>query len=104
MYTKLITPNYEQRGWRRKLTGYLGELRDGETLIHSKEYSTYSQAETALDALAFELLTDNPQATAEPATACCFCHKPHSPQACPEMRGRLFAPIDLDFVTVGWEV
>jgi len=29
----------------------LGELFDGEVLIHDKEYSTYTQAERALDAL-----------------------------------------------------
>ncbi len=126
MYTKSITPAFEVKGKRRKLTGYLGELRDGETLIHSMEYSTNSQAEQALDTLVFDLLSDNPQATAEPASTCGACGKPHSPQSCPEMRAMLFAPdkpicatcgdegdcpdcdnifapIDVDFVSVGWE-
>ena len=98
MYTKSITPAFEQVGKRKELTGYLGELHDGETLLHSMEYSTNSQAEAALDALAFELLTDNPQATAEPASTCVFCSKPHNPQSCPEMRAMLFAP-DADRTT-----
>ena len=96
--TKTITPAFEIKGKRKKLTGFIGELRDGKTLIHSQEYSTNSQAEQALDALAFELLTDLAEQglidelpTFEPST-CVYYHKPHHPQSCPEMRGRLFAP------------
>ena len=69
---------------------------------------------------------------AEPASTCCFCHNPHAAQTCPDMRAMLFAPdapaptrcatcggegdcpdcgtifvsnspLDVDFVTVGWE-
>ncbi len=101
MYTKSITPAFEQVGKRKKLTGYLGELHDGETLIHSMEYSTNSQAEVALDKLVFDLLTDNPQATANPATTCVYCHKPHHPQDCQEMRAMLFAPISTHFCACG---
>ena len=94
MYTKTITPAFETKknGVSKKLTGYLGELRDGETLIHSMEYGTYHDAEVALDALAFDLMSRTPQAEAEPASTCCFCHKPNSPQSCSEMRALLFAP------------
>ena len=91
MYTKKIIPAYEQRGKRQRLTGFIGELYDGETMIHAQEYSTNAQAEQALDALAFELLRGAPQAEAEPASTCCFCSKPHAAQACPEMRAMLFA-------------
>ena len=52
-YTKSITPIC-QAGQ----TGYVGELHAGDQLIHSMEYSTYSQAEQALDALAFDIMTD----------------------------------------------
>ena len=58
MYHKNITPAFETIGKRRKLTGYLAELYDGQMLIHSQEYSTAGQAEQALDALVYELLTD----------------------------------------------
>ena len=99
-YTKTITPAFETKknGKRGKLTGYIGELRDGEMLVHSMEYSTNSQAEAALDALAFELLTDLAEQglvdelPAFEPTTCVYCHKPHHPQACPEMRALLFAP------------
>ncbi len=115
--TKTITPAFEQVGKRKKLTGFIGELHDGETLIHSQQYEYYGQAETALDALAFELLTDLAEQglidelPAFDPTTCVFCHKPHHPADCPDMRAALFAPdtaliyppLDLDFVTVGWE-
>ncbi len=139
-YTKTITPAFEVKGKRKKLTGYIGELRDGEQLIYSQEYSSNHDAEVALDALAFELLTDLAEQglidelpSFEPTT-CVFCHKPHNPQSCPDKRARLFAPdskvahpldfdetaldayytkrdqisamvnapLDVDFVSVGW--
>ena len=97
-YTKTITPAYHVIGRRKKLTGYIGQLHNGETVIHSKEYSTYHEAEVALDALVFELL----HALAEQGlvdelpsfepTTCVFCHKPHHPQHCSEKNARLFAP------------
>ncbi len=97
-YTKNIEMQFEKVGKRTKLVGYIGELRDGETLIHSAVYSTYSEAEIALDALAYELLTDLAEQGLiddlppfDPST-CCFCHKPHASQSCPEMRALLFAP------------
>ena len=59
MYNRTITPHYEISGRRKHLTGFIAELRDeGGMLIHSQEYSTYSQADRALDALVYELLTD----------------------------------------------
>lgn len=58
MYDKTITPAYEIVGKRKRLTGFIGELRDGDTLIHSQEYSTNSQAEHALNALTHDLLSD----------------------------------------------
>ncbi len=108
-YTKTITPQYVRRpvgkhGTRSKLTGYLGELHDGEMLLHSMEYGTYHEAEVILDQLMFELMssyapyhgpdprTEAPAPVVEPASTCCFCHKPHSPQSCDEMRALLFAP------------
>lgn len=57
-YTKDITPSYETIGKRRRLTGYIGEIRDGAIVLHSQEYSTYHQAEVALDAIVYDLLTD----------------------------------------------
>ena len=95
MYTKTITPAFEMKanGKRGKLTGYIGELCDETTCVHFKEYSTYHAAEVALDALAFDLMSRNPQAEAEPASTCCFCQKPHHPQDFPEMRALLFAPL-----------
>lgn len=57
-YRKAIHPHYEQCGRHKKLTGYDGLLFDGDILIHDKEYSTYSQAETALNALVYDLLMD----------------------------------------------
>ncbi len=98
MYTKTITPAYQMSGKRKKLVGYIGELRDGEMLVHSMEYSTYSQAEAALDALAFELLSDLAEQglvddlPAFEPTTCVYCHKPHNSSDCPEVRVRLFAP------------
>lgn len=98
---KTITPAYETKknGKRGKLTGYIGELRDGETVIHSMEYSTHHDAEVALDALAFDILTDQAEQglidelpAFDPST-CCFCHKPHSPQDCAEMRALLFSAV-----------
>lgn len=48
-YCKTITP----------IDGnFLGELFDGPMLIHDKEYSSYSVAEQAMDALIVELLLD----------------------------------------------
>lgn len=110
---KIITPTFEikKNGKRGKLTGYIGELRDGETIISSKEYDTYHAAEVALDALAFDILSD--LATEVPAdalptfapTTCVYCHKPHHPADCPEMRALLFsAPLDVDFAPQAWEV
>ena len=92
MYTKTITPAFQMKGRHKRLVGYTGELHDGETVIHSKEYGTYHAAEVALDALAFDLMSRNPQADAETASTCCFCQKPHHPQDCPDMRALLFAP------------
>lgn len=98
-YRKEIIPAYEQRGKRQRLTGFIGELYDGELLIHAQEYSTNSQAEVALDALAFELLTDLAERglidelPAFDPTTCVYCHKPHNPQSCPEKNALLFAPV-----------
>lgn len=110
MYRKEIIPAYAQIGKRQKLTGYIGELYDGDTMIHAQEYSTHSQAESALDALAFDILSDmaDQGLTDElpefnPST-CVYCHKPHSPQSCPEKRALLFAPLDVDFTPCGPEV
>ena len=96
---KIITPAYQISGKRKKLGGYVGELRDGETIISSLEYSTYSQAEAALDALAFDILSDQFQHCLidvpppfDPST-CVYCHKPHNASDCPDMRAMLFAPI-----------
>jgi hypothetical protein len=96
---KTITPNYILRptrsGVRQKLTGYIGQITDGDTVIHAMEYSTHSEAETALDRLMFDLLSAAPAAAAapaEPATTCVFCSKPHHPQHCPEKNALLFAP------------
>lgn len=58
MYVKTITPAFEQIGKRKRLSGYLAELHDGNILLYSCEYDTNSQAEKVLDALVFELLTD----------------------------------------------
>lgn len=58
-YTKTIDPHFETIGKHRRLTGYIGTLRDGDTVIHSQEYSTNSQAEHALNALSYELLSDH---------------------------------------------
>ena len=91
-YRKEINPVYYQVGKRTRITGYLGEIFDGDQSIHDKEYKTYHAAEVALDKLVFDLMRSNPQAEAEPASTCCFCSKPHHPQSCPEMRAMLFAP------------
>lgn len=110
MYTKTIEPAFKQVGKRRKLNGYTGELHDGKTLISCMLYGTYSEAKIALDALAFELLHDLAEQglvdelpTFDPST-CSFCHKPHAAQDCGEMRGRLFAPLDVEFATTGFDV
>jgi len=114
---KIITPAYQISGKRRKLVGYIGQLVDGETIISSMEYGSYSETETALDALAFDILSD--LATEVPAeelpafspSTCCFCSKPHNPQYCPDMRTLLFAPdaliyppLDVDFAPFAPEV
>lgn len=98
MYQKSIAPNFEMVGKRKKMTGVIGELSDGHTIIHSMEYDNYHAAEVALDALAFELLTDMAEQglidelpTFDPTT-CVFCHKPHHPQHCSEKNALLFAP------------
>lgn len=137
-YTKSISPAFTKVGKRKKLTGYLGQLYDGNQLIHSMEYSTNHDAEVALDALVFDLMGNmagcglvddlpikpcecgkdatwhvafeyeprdeffcdehlNRDYIADPVpsfapSTCCFCHKPHSPQSCPDMLALLFAP------------
>lgn len=128
---KIITPTFEIKGKRKKLTGYIGELHHDGTVVHFKEYSTYSEAEIALDALAFELLTDLAEQglvdelPAFAPSTCVYCHKPHHPADCPEMRAMLFAsdepswerwtpdgynnayqylPLDVDFAPIGPEV
>lgn len=58
MYIKTITPAYETIGKRRRLTGYIGELIDGDTLVHAQEYANYSTAENALDHLAYALAAE----------------------------------------------
>ena len=107
MYRKQINPAFEikKNGKRGKLIGYLGQLFDDKTMIHDKEYSSYHQAEVALDALLYDLLSRTPEPASEPATTCVFCSKPHNPQTCPEMRAMLFssAPLDVDFAPVGPE-
>lgn len=57
-YQKTITPAFEAIGKRRRLVGYLGELHNGETLLHSQEYPTTSQAEQALDRIVYDILSD----------------------------------------------
>jgi hypothetical protein len=57
-YTKVISPNYETVGKRRRLTGFLGEVFDGETRISCFEYRTLSDAEVQTDLLVYELLSD----------------------------------------------
>jgi hypothetical protein len=59
MYTKEIAPHFEIDGKRRKLTGFDGILRDGDTVIHCREYRSYTEAETQLDLLTYELLSDH---------------------------------------------
>lgn len=127
MYQKSIVPAFEQNGKRKKMIGVLGVLTDGDTILHSKVYGSYSEAEIVLDALVFELSSAAPaEATAEPASTCCFCSGLHHPQDCNEMRALLFAPdapgcvtcggdgdcpdcgvylpLDLDFAPIGFEV
>lgn len=58
MFTKTIDPNYELTGRRKRLTGYIGTLLDGETVIHAQEYPYYGAAESALNQLVFDLLAD----------------------------------------------
>lgn len=97
---KIIIPAFETKknGKRSKLTGYIGELRDGDTILHSKEYASYHAAEVALDSIAFDILSDlatEVPTDALPAfnpTTCVYCHKPHHPQHCPEKNALLFAP------------
>jgi len=109
---KIITPAYETKknGRRGRITGYIGELRDGELVISSMEYDSYSQAESALDALAFEILTDlceqglSDELPPFVPTTCVYCHRPHHPADCSEMRAALFAPLDVDFAPIGPEV
>ena len=71
----------------RDYTMYL----DGELVGFGR---TYHEAEVTLDQLVFELL-NTPQALPaiveevapiEPPTTCCFCHKPHSPSECSQVR------------------
>jgi len=57
-YTKTITPAYETIGKRRKLTGYIGEIRDGDIVLHSAHYDNHHDAETSLNAVVYDLLTD----------------------------------------------
>lgn len=57
-YRKEITPKYETIGKRRRLTGFLGEVFDGETRVSCLEYRNYSEAETQTDLLVYELLSD----------------------------------------------
>ena len=66
MITKSIHPAFTKIGKRAQLTGYIGQLVDGETVISSKEYDSYHAAEVALDALAFDLLIDQQEAAGEP--------------------------------------
>ena len=109
MYQKSITPAFQLSGKRKKMIGYTGEIHDGAECIHSRRYDSYHAAEVALDALVFDLMRNNPQAQAEPASTCCFCSKPHHPQDCPDMRAMLFAPValiypplDVDFSPIAW--
>jgi hypothetical protein len=116
-YTKVISPNYETVGKRRRLTGFLGEVFDGETRISCFEYRTLSDAEVQTDLLVYELLSDPMRYSAtqmdgdadpeppeeeqgpcddinitEPDRARCLnCHGAHYTQRCPEIRMALFA-------------
>lgn len=59
MFTKTINPSYATIGKRRTLTGFIGTLADESgVVLHSLEYPNYGQAEHALNALSYELLTD----------------------------------------------
>lgn len=59
MFTKTISPNFEDNGRRRLLTGFIGALTDESNIvIHSMEYRSYSEAEIRLDLLVHELLLD----------------------------------------------
>jgi hypothetical protein len=57
-YTKTITPAYELCGKRKRLTGFIGQICDGAIVLHSAEYPSYSQAETATNAVVYDLLMD----------------------------------------------
>lgn len=59
MYRKVISPNYEQVGKRQRLTGFLGEVFDGETRVSCFEYRSYSEAEIQTDLLVYEILNSD---------------------------------------------
>lgn len=132
MYTKNIEMQFERVGKRTRLTGFIGELRDGEILLHSQQYSTNSQAEQALDRIVYELLTDLadqglvddvPAAmeaehvssthlpswlieaqVAHPAPVCADpdCQGPHYTYQCPAIRAQLFAEPVVMVTDVGY--
>lgn len=115
---KIITPSYQVSGKRKKLVGYIGELRDGETIISSLEYPSQHAVEVALDRLAFDILSDQADqglidtVPAFGPSTCVFCNRPHHPQHCPEKNAILFRrdadliwpPLDVDFAPASWEV
>lgn len=58
-FDKTITPNYEIDGRRKRLTGFVGQIADeGGVVLHSWEYNSYGEAETALNAVVYDLLMD----------------------------------------------
>lgn len=58
-FTKTYTPSFEQDGRKRHFVGILGQLTDGSgLLLFSQIYDDKQTAETALNDLVRELLTD----------------------------------------------
>jgi hypothetical protein len=67
-YVKEITPTYEWVNRHRRLTGYTAQLIDTDgTIIYSRDHSTHNAAEIALDQIVYDLLSDQPPVTDEPA-------------------------------------
>ena len=64
MYTRSINPVFETIGKRRKMIGVRAQLFDGSTVVLDHDFSTYSQAETALDEYVRDLLIDGMHRTA----------------------------------------
>lgn len=89
-FEKDIAPSFAIDGRRKRLVGYIGQITDESgVVLHDHEYSTYGQAENALNAVVYDLLMDYAERglVDPPADAPgddCPDHGPYADDDCPK--------------------